>query len=111
MSNVIPFKKKIIEGQNIIVSFNTITPMQRKRIASHAKKLYQSMEGTQEIILSFYDEKTLEKIMSDFNRLVQHAEHSNDEKFFDDLQGFCGQIENIVKMVRCYSMLETSCLK
>lgn len=115
MTNVIQFKKKPIERRNenqtvisnILVSFDTVTPLQAKQIIERAKRLYEYMQEAQEKILSFYDEHLLKKLMNDFDEIIAYSEllQGNEPhylKCFDNLQSFLGKIDNIIKIIRYY---------
>ncbi len=96
----------------ISVFYNMITIEQAERIIARSYMLYASMENLRQKICDLYGKEQTLKLMDNFNDIISYSDkvlvHGNGETFeeyFLKLESFCGQIENIIKMIRYYYAL------
>jgi hypothetical protein len=100
----------------VTVSFDLITLEQAECIINRSHDLYNRMVGFKKRISDLYGNEQTEKLMINFNDIISYSdkvfEHGGGETFdeyFLKLESFCGQIENIIKMIRYYyALFETN---
>ena len=101
------------ESQNmrfgVSMSSGYINIKQAECIVSRAENLYSQMTNLKEKIYDLYGDEQTDRLMNNFNEIIAYSDRvlssNNDESFdsfFLKLEGFCGQIENILKMIRYY---------
>ena len=103
----------LAEDQNmrfgVSLSSGYINTTQAKCIIHRAEGLYDQMSALQDQIYDLYGREQTDRLVSNFNEIIAYSDRvlntNNDESFdnfFLKLEGFCGQIENILKMIRYY---------
>lgn len=82
---------------------------QSDKIIDRANNLYDQMELLKDKIYELYGEDATDKLMSNFYEIIIYSAKVSQntlgemfDEFFQKLEGFCGQIENILKMIRYY---------
>ena len=101
------------EDQNmrfgVMVSSGYINLVQAKCIIHRAEELYSQMSTLEDKIYDLYGKEQTERLVANFNEIIAYSDrvlntNSSDsfDSFFLKLEGFCGQIENILKMIRYY---------
>jgi hypothetical protein len=90
---------------------NFITDLQASLILQRATDLYTVMVDNEEIIRSVYGEKT-ERLINNFAQILHHADQIDPDEdseeydnYFSRLSLFCGQVEQISKLLRYYKSL------
>ena len=94
------------------VFYNMITPEQAECIIARSHILYTRMEALRQKIYDLYGQEQTVKLMDNFNDIISYSDKVLDhgsgetfEEYFLKLNSFCGQIENIIKMIRYYYAL------
>ncbi len=93
----------------VTVWFNIITYDQAQLIVNRAETLYAVMGGMKDKIIELYGLEPTQKLIENFSEIINYSEKimiygEGDafEEYFKKLENFCGQIENIIKMIRYY---------
>ncbi len=93
----------------VTVWFDILTYDQAQLIIARAENLYEVMGGMKEKIIELYGEEPTKKLVENFSEIIHYSEKimvygEGDafEEYFRKLENFCGQIENIIKMIRYY---------
>ncbi|MFT6072930.1 MAG: hypothetical protein ACJAQ0_001562 [Dasania sp.] len=96
----------------VSVFFNMITLDQANHIIERSHILYERMETLEQRISDLYGKEQTVRLMDNFNDIISYSDkvfdHGSGETFdeyFLKLESFCGQIENIIKMIRYYYAL------
>lgn len=96
----------------VSIFYDMVTVEQAERIIARSHLLYSSMENLRKKICDLYGEEQTVKLMHNFNdiisysdKVLMHGSGETFEEYFLKLESFCGQIENIVKMIRYYYAL------
>jgi hypothetical protein len=96
----------------ISVYFDKITVEQADLIIARAHNLYANMEKLKQKIYDLYGKEQTIKLMDNFDDIISYSSKvlsygcgSTFEEYFLKLESFCGQIENIIKMIRYYYVL------
>lgn len=96
----------------VSVFFDMITMDQAEKIMARSHALYDTMDNLQQKISDLYGKEQTEILMNNFDDIISYSdkvlEHGVGETFneyFEKLESFCGQIENIIKMIRYYYAL------
>ena len=81
-------------------------------ILTRAHHLYDRIGHLKEKIYELYGKEPTDKLVANFSEIISYSDKvmsysMNDtfDEFFQKLEGFCGQIENIIKMIRYYYTL------
>jgi hypothetical protein len=96
----------------VSVSYNMITIEQAELIIARSHILYARMKTLRQKIYDLYGQEQSIKLMDNFDDIISYSDKvlnygSGDtfEEYFLKLESFCGQIENIIKMIRYYYAL------
>jgi hypothetical protein len=96
----------------VSVFYNMITIEQAELIIARSHILYSRMEILKQKIYDLYGQEQTVKLMANFDDIISYSDkvlmHGNGdtfEEYFLKLESFCGQIENIIKMIRYYYAL------
>lgn len=96
----------------VSVSYNMITIEQAELIIARSHILYARMETLRQKIYDLYGQEQTVKLMDNFDdiisysdKVLNHGSGDTFEEYFLKLESFCGQIENIIKMIRYYYAL------
>lgn len=96
----------------VTVCFNQITMEQANLIIARSHGLYDNMEKLKHKIYDLYGQEQTVKLMDNFDDIISYSSKvltygsgSTFEEYFLKLESFCGQIENIIKMIRYYYVL------
>jgi hypothetical protein len=96
----------------VSVIFNMITIQQAEKIIERSHLLFSRMEILQQKIYDLYGQEQTVKLMDNFSdiisysdKVMMHGSGETFEEYFLKLESFCGQIENIIKMIRYYYAL------
>lgn len=97
---------------SVTVSENYLTIKQANLIVSRSLGLYDQMEILKEKIYELYGQAPTMRLMENFSEIIAYSDRvlmggigSGFDDYFQKLEGFCGQIENILKMIRYYYSL------
>lgn len=96
----------------VTVFYNIITVQQAEIIIQRSNILYIRMKGLKQKISDLYGKEQTEKLMYNFEDIISYSDKvlnygsgETFEEYFLKLESFCGQIENIIKMIRYYYAL------
>jgi hypothetical protein len=96
----------------VTVSFDIITLSQAEAMIQRSHNLYASMADFKKRISDLYGCEQTERLMVNFNDIISYSDKILDygsgetfDEYFMKLESFCGQIENIIKMIRYYYAL------
>lgn len=103
----------LAEDQNmrfgVAMSSGYINIQQAKCIIHRAETLYSQMSMLEGKIYELYGKEQTDRLVGNFNEIIAYSDrvlctNNSDsfDSFFLKLEGFCGQIENILKMIRYY---------
>jgi len=103
----------LAEDQNmrfgVSISSGYINQHQAQCIIQRAEALYRQMSTLKNRIYDLYGKEQTDRLVSNFNEIIAYSDRvfgtnrsDNFDSFFMKLEGFCGQIENILKMIRYY---------
>jgi|GEM_PF-5221564 len=105
-----------VQNFPVSVFFNMITMDQAEKIIKRSHSLYASMESLEKRISELYGKEQTVRLMENFTDIISYSDNilsheSGDtfDEYFMKLESFCGQIENIIKMIRYYyALFETN---
>ena len=103
----------LAEDQNmrfgVSISSGYINQHQAQCIIQRAEALYRQMSTLKNRIYDLYGKEQRDRLVSNFNEIIAYSDRDfgtnrsdKFDSFFMKLEGFCGQIENILKMIRYY---------
>lgn len=96
----------------VTVFFGAITMEQAEHIIKRSHILYERMETLHQKIADLYGKEQTETLMNNFDDIISYSDKvlgfgtgETFDEYFEKLESFCGQIENIIKMIRYYYAL------
>ena len=97
---------------SVTVSEGYLTIKQANLIVTRSTALYDQMETLKEKIYELYGQVPTVRLMENFSEIIAYSDKvlmggigNGFDDYFQKLESFCGQIENILKMIRYYYSL------